>query len=167
MENKLFLVCPFSCVENFIRKKYGTNSFFITSMAAQSQFHDIKYLETIKETMTTENIRRLFIVNDISCRFINRFLKGERILDTPAEKNIQNIFIDNYSTIMRQPSLTEKAQVLAALNIRQQAHEILENELFKSHMLRNKIVVKGLITTKSKDKIVEINLFTDDLSIVN
>ena len=39
MSNKLFLVCPFSSMENFIREKYGDNVFFMTAMAAILNFN--------------------------------------------------------------------------------------------------------------------------------
>lgn len=158
MSSKLFLVCPFSCMEPFIRKKFGNNIFFITSMATESQFHNIPYLEFVKNTIACENISQIFIVNDTSCRFINGILTGKKSLGTAAEENIQNVFINNYSLIMRQPSIADKAKTLAALNIKQQALEIWQNELFKRQIIQQNIHIRGLITNKSQNKIIEIAL---------
>ena len=167
MHNKLFLVCPFSCMENFIRTNYGADVFFITAMATVSQFHEIEYTEVIKNVIACENINQIFIVNDTSCRFINRVLNGEKTFGTAAEKNIQNIFINNYSFIMHQSSEIDKAKALAELNIKHQAFSMMENELFKPQITRKKIHIKGLITTKSENKIVELKLHTDKLYSLN
>ena len=48
MNNKLFLVCPFSNMENFIRKKYGPNIFFMTSIAGIFQSKDENYVKAIR-----------------------------------------------------------------------------------------------------------------------
>ncbi len=163
MNNKLFWVCPFSCMENFLRNNFGNECYFITSMATKSQFHEIEYLEAVKKLIIYEDITQFFIVNDTSCRFINSILKGDKTFGTPAEKNIQNILIDNFSIIKRQHSMAAKAKLLAQLNIKQQALEIVENELFNPLIIQNNILIRGLITTKSENIIKEISLITHEL----
>lgn len=145
-------------MENYIRDKYGDDIFFITGMATECLFHEIEYLEIIKDLITREKITEIFIVNDISCRFINSLIKNEKPFGIPSEEKLQNIFIDNYSLIMHQPSIADKAKTFAELNIRQQAVEIMGNELFKSQIIQNNLQIKGLITAKSENKITEIKL---------
>ncbi len=163
MNHTLFIVCPFSFMETFLRTRFGNDIFVLTTMTAESQFHEIEYIEVIKDTIIRENITQIYIVNDTSCRFINGMLKGETDFGSSAEKNLQNIFIDNYSFIMGQPSFFEKVKTIAALNVKQQAMEIMENELFKLQFNQNNIIVKGLVTTRSENKINEIKLFRNEL----
>ncbi len=163
ISRKLFLVCPFSSMEHFIRHNFGDEIIFMTAMATESQFHEIEYSEAIREIIVCENIEEMFVVNDTSCRFINGVLRGDKFCGTAAEKSIQNILIDNYSFVMQHQTLSDKVKALAALNIKQQAFEICANELFKPLIIQRGIEIKGLITTKSENKILAISLHSHEL----
>ncbi len=157
MSNKLFLVCPFSCMENFIRQKYGEDVFFLTAMAAAFQYSEEEYVAAIKDFITRENITEILIVNDTSCRFINSVLKKEKGFGTPVEKIIQEILIDNFPTIMQNQSLIEQQKQLASLNIKQQAKEIMKPELFLQQIIQNKICIRGVVTAKAENILIEQN----------
>ena len=156
MSNKLFLVCPFSCMENFIRQKYGDGIFSITAMAAVFQSEEQEYLEEVKALIERESITEIIIVNDTSCRFINNVLKNENGLDSPVEKMLRKIFTDNYSAIIQKPSLPEQKQMLDMFNVKHQANEMLKSILFQQNH-SNKIKLTGLVTTKANNRIKEIN----------
>lgn len=167
MPTKLFLVCPFSFMENYIHRKFGNNIFFITSITAEANFRKIDYLETIIDFIRREKIDEIIIVNDTSCRFLNCVIKNENTLGSNAEKNLQDLFIDNYSSIIQYATILERVKKLAELNIMHQANEILENELFKQQIITNGIEVKGLITTKSENKIIQILPNKYELASIN
>ena len=90
MNNKLFLVCPFSCMENFISNKYGDDVFFITAMGTIFQYDETEYLETIKQFIDRENITEIFVVSDTSCRFINNALKNDLVLEVILKRLLKN-----------------------------------------------------------------------------
>lgn len=155
MSNKLFLVCPFSRMENFIRQKYGDGIFFITAMAAVFQSEEQEYLEELKALIERESITEIIIANDTSCRFINSILKKENGFDSTAEKVLQEIFNDHYSDIIQHKSLHEQQGTLAMLNVKHQANEMLKSILFQQNH-SNKIKFTGLVTTKTSNRIKEI-----------
>ena len=157
MVNQLFIVCPFSCMETFLQNKYGNDIFFLTFSGAVFQFEDVNYVEVIRDFINRENITNTFIVNDTSCRFIKRVLETKKGFGTFSEEVMINLLIDNYSVVMQTKSLIEQKKALAELNIRRQVKEILSNELFLQPIIQNKINIKGLITTKAENKLIELN----------
>ena len=157
MNNKLFFICPFSQLEHFIREKYGDDVFFITALGAVFQFEDVNYVEVIRDFINRENITDIFIVNDTSCRFIKRVLEKEKGFGTFSEEAMINLLIDNYSVVMQTQSLIEQKKTLAELNIRRQVSEILSNELFLQTIIQENVRIKGHITTKAENKLIELN----------
>ena len=157
MNNKLFFICPFSQLEHFIREKYGDDVFFITALGAVFQFEDANYVEVIRDFINRENITDIFIVNDTSCRFIKSVIEKEKGFGTFSEEVMLNLLIDNYSVVMYNKSLIEQQKSLAELNVKQQAKEIMKSELFQQQIIQNKISIKGLITTKAENKLIELN----------
>lgn len=154
--SKLFLVCPFSCMESFIHEKYGDNIFFITAMASVFQFQQENDLDFIKDFIKRENVTEIFIVTDTSCRFINSILKKEKGFGTKAENIIQNLLLKNFSKFIQHKSLIEQRKYLATLIIRHQAQEVMKPELFLQQIFENKINLRGLITTKGNNEIIEL-----------
>ena len=145
MNNKLFLVCPFSCMENFIRQKYGDDVFFITGIAAGLQLNEEGYAAVIKDFISRENITEVFIVNDTSCRFINNVLNNENSFGTHSEAVIQNLFDENFYSLLKGKTLNEQQVILAELNIKRQAKEMMKPDLFLNQITKGKICIKGLI----------------------
>ncbi len=158
MHNTLFFICSFSQLEHFIREKYGDDVFFITALGDVFEFEDANYAEVIRDFIKRENITDIFVVNDTSCRFIKRVLEKEKGFETFSEEVMINLLIDNYSVVMQTNSLIEQKKTLAELNIMRQVKEILSNELFLQPIIQNKISIKGLITTKAEDKLIELNI---------
>ena len=158
MNNKLFFICPFSQLEHFIRDKFGDDVFFITALGVVFQFEDANYAEVIRDFIKRENITDIFVVNDTSCRFIKRVLEKEKGIEIISEEIMINLLIENYSVVMQTNSLIEQKKTLAELNIMRQVKEILSNELFLQPIVQNKISIKGLITTKAEDKLIELNI---------
>ncbi|MEW5844151.1 MAG: carbonic anhydrase [Bacteroidota bacterium] len=157
MSNKLFLVCPFSCMENYIRTNYGDDVFFITAMAAVFQSEEQEYIQDIAALIAGENITQIFVVNDTSCRFINNVLKKESGFDTPAEKILQKIYSDNHSSFPHGQPLPEQQKTLAMLNVKQQADEIMK-QLVSQQRHFGKIKITGLVTMKASNSMTEINI---------
>lgn len=157
MSNKLFLVCPFSNMENFIREKYGDDVFFITAMAAIFQFQEKKYLQAIRDFIIRENITEIYIVSDTLCRFINSAIKKEIAHAGYSEGIIQKLFADNYAVVMDNKSLEKQQIKLAELIVQHQAEELRRPDLFQQQIIQNNISIRGIITTKSENGIIQLN----------
>lgn len=158
MKNKLFLICPASRTESFIKEQYGQRVFFLTALGAVFNFQEINYVEALEHFLKREAIEEIFIVNDTSCPFMKSILEQEKGFETKAEQIMLDLLIENYSTIMAGTSLNDKKKNLAKLNIQRQALDILSNELLLSTISQSQIRLKGLITTKEKGQLEEVKL---------
>ncbi|RYU93373.1 hypothetical protein [Emticicia agri] len=96
MANKLFIVCPFSGLETFIRKKYGNEVFFLTYAGTVLETHDFVYNLGVKHLIFKERIKTIYIVNDTSCRFINSIIKRKKLAGLTCEKVIEELYIEYY-----------------------------------------------------------------------
>ena len=158
MTNKLFLICPGSQLEAFIKEEYGPNAYFLTALGTVFNFQEIKYVEALGDLLQREAIEEIFIVVDTSCRFMNSILQQQKGFGTKAEQALLDLFIDNYSTIMAGASELDRKKNLAKLNIQRQALDILSHEMLLSAITHPQISLKGLITTKGKGKLEEVEL---------
>jgi carbonic anhydrase len=158
MNRKLFLICPDARVEHFLRTKFGGESIFLTALGAVFNFRAIQYIEDLSDYLHRERIEEIFIVNDLSCRFIDRILRKERNFGTYTEEVLQDLLIDHYHAIMQQPTLKDQHERLAAYNIDRQAREILSNELLQQQIVASDILIKGLITNQKENRLTEIHL---------
>ncbi|MFT5778226.1 MAG: hypothetical protein ACI837_001182 [Crocinitomicaceae bacterium] len=133
MSNKLFLVCPFSCMEPFLRSKYGNDIFFLTAPGAILSSQNYGDDEAIRDFIVREKIATVYIVNDSSCRFINGIIKNDKLFGLPAEKIIEDIYIDYYLSDFKNQSLANQQLKLAELTSRNQVNEIGNSILLGWH----------------------------------
>jgi carbonic anhydrase len=143
--NKLFLVCPFCQMENFIIKHYG-KVFFLTAPAAMFDFKSYS-LQAIKEFITKENIKEIYLVGETSCNFTKNIMDDENHSGLECEIEIENLKSDNDSLF----SLTEKM-------LKEQANELRSNNLFGKEIEDGNILLHILIIDKGENRIKEIAL---------
>lgn len=156
MANKLFIICPFSGIESFLQNKYGNNIYFLTYSGAVLQQWDLDYMLEVKHFIFRERIKKIYIVNDTSCRFLNAIIKKNKILGFHSEKIIEDLYIEYYLSEFKDQSLFSQQQKLAELNIKNQVDEIMNSTLFKEYIDEFSIEIKGLITSKEKKLVKEI-----------
>lgn len=156
MNNQLFIVCPFSCMENFIKKKYGNDIYFLTSSVAILQDEDLEYVSEVKEFISREKIKTIYFVNDTSCRFINGIVHKNKLYGLKSEKLIEELYIDNYISCFKDQPLLNQKYMLAELNVNNQINRILNFTLLGDYITEFNIKVKGLITSKNAHKLLEI-----------
>jgi hypothetical protein len=75
MSNQLFIVCPFSNLENYLNVEYANESYFLTSSIGILLNEDFEYASELKQFIYRENIKTIYFVNDTSCRFINGIIQ--------------------------------------------------------------------------------------------
>ncbi len=158
IKNKLFLICPVSHMEPFIKDRYGWDGYFLTAPGAVFNFQEIDSSEALKDFIERKAIKEVFIVNDTSCPFIKSILEKEKGFESKAEQVMLNLLIDNYSQIMAGASLAERKVMLATMNIQRQALDLFSNELLQPLLKRSQIRVTGILTTKEKGWLKEVNV---------
>lgn len=156
MSNKVFLVCPFSNMEHFIRKIYGSDVFFMTGIGGVLSSRDQEYLISIRDFLKNNRIESIYVVSDTDCRFINNIIYREPLYGTTAENLIESIYLDHFSEISKEPTSYDQKRKLAELNVRNQASEISKNTILQTQLIENNTKIIGLVTTKSTNSHVEV-----------
>lgn len=164
MENQLFIVCPFSCMEAYLQKRYGKDIFFLTYSAGVIQLNDHEYLEVIEQFILREGIKKIYLVNDTSCRFLNSIIEQNKMTGLASEKELENLYIEHYFSLFKDKSIVYQQNKLAELNIKNQAMEMFKSSLGNC-ILESGIEIKGLITTKQKDLIKELQIDTREAAV--
>lgn len=158
IKNKLFLTCPISQMEPFIKERYGWDGYFLNAPGAVFSFEDIDYSEALRDFLEQRTIKELYIVNDTGCLFIKSILEGGQGFETKAEQVMRNLFIDNYFEIMGKESLADRTIALATRNLERQAQDIVSNDLLWPVLHRLQIRVSGVLTTKKKGSLKELTI---------
>jgi carbonic anhydrase len=149
MPKPLFIICPFSCIEPVLQKKFGDAILFLTSPIASIDTSDANFLRSIKCILNTEEITEIKIVNSTSCRFINSVVKGSLKADFQALEMLEKLHQNNSKYDFSGLSQEEKAYKLAEANITFQTLEILQSNILGSYILKNDIGIEGLIISKN------------------
>jgi hypothetical protein len=132
-------------MENLIIKHYG-KVFFLTAPAAMFDF-ERDSLQAIKEFITRENIREIYLTGETSCNFTKNIMDDENHSGLQCEIEIENLKSDNDSLF----TLTEKM-------LKQQANELRNNHLFGNEIEDGNILLHILIIDKGENRIKEIAL---------
>ncbi|OYZ01367.1 MAG: hypothetical protein B7Y37_06765 [Sphingobacteriia bacterium 28-36-52] len=155
MNNKLFIVCPFSCVENKLKKKYGSNAFFISSPGAIIPYNDQLFIEVLKGELVRNNINEIYFVNDASSRIINSVILNKDLFGLDAEYWVESIYKKVFTKSLKGRSIQYKQFRLAELIAQNQKNEFLANGVFTDLIIDEKILVKTLVISSSMQFIKE------------
>lgn len=156
MDHKLFLVCPFSCMEHFLRQKYGANSFFMTATGGVFQLDENEILAELKYFIRRQKINEIFIVSDISCRFINNAINGGLTNGYYSEIVIQKLLEDNYNFVIENKTIQDQQIKLAELIVKRQSSELKKANCLQQEIVQNKILIRELVTSKNSDQILQL-----------
>ena len=158
MNNKLFIICPFSQMELYLQKKFGNEIYFITAPASIIQWNQKEYINAIGDFIKRENIREIYLVNDTDCRFISNIINKKKLYGLYSEKIVETIYIEHLFSCFKNMSLSENKFKLAELNINCQIEELMKPGVLGVQILNNHIELKGIITTKNENSYKEINI---------
>jgi hypothetical protein len=146
-ENKLFIICPFSNIEHFLRKEYGDDILFMTYSAGIIQYDNIDFLSSVKDIIINEKINKIFFVNDIKCRFINNTLQKNND-QSYAFQILQEYYVSHYFSMFHNQSLQRQQYNLAKINLFMQIQEFSNSYIFKELIELEKTEIQGIITDK-------------------
>jgi carbonic anhydrase len=164
MKNKLFLICSKNNLEHFVRVKYGDKSYFLNVLGAVFNPRQSSSFNELISIITKEDIKELFIVNDISCTLIDNTFKHS-IPTTYAEKVLLDLVIDNYTNFASLNSLKDKKMLLAELNVKRQMDELLSSDYLLQQVVLQKLRIKGLVTSKAEGKLMGVNMYKKETAI--
>lgn len=143
----LFLVCPFSCLEQPLKRKFGKQHFFLTSPAAVFGWNEIDHLIAIRDVIVKQEIKEICVVADTSCRFINTVIQRNKPFGLPAEKVLIELYINYYFACFKDRTIAHQQYQLAKLSVQQQIDELTEVPFIGQCITEQNITVKGLVSS--------------------
>jgi carbonic anhydrase len=151
-------------METYLQKRFGKDIFFLTYSAAVIDGNDDGYLAEIEQVIIRENIKKIYLVNDTSCRFINGIIERNEMAGLTSEKVLEDLYIENYFSVFKDKSIVYQQNKLAELNIKNQAIELM-NSMLGNCIHESGIELKGLITTKHKGLIKELQIDPSEAAV--
>lgn len=148
-KTKLYLICPDCHIEQSIRQKYGSNSYFLTALGAVFDVSEFEYIEEVNRLINNKTISEIVIVNDIHCTFICNTIEKDKNHGTRAEEVLENLIVNN-SFRFRKIGLIEQTR----LNIYRQGYDLLNVAFIGNKIVDRVIGLSGLIYNR-KNSIFE------------
>ena len=123
MSNTLFIVCPFSFMENTLKRKFGSNIYFVSCPGAIIPYKDDSFVELLKEAIIINRIKRVYFVNDTACTILNSVLSNKTLFGLNAEFLIQSLCNAVYDKSLKGRTLQYQQFRLAEINLQYQPME--------------------------------------------
>lgn len=156
-KEKLYLICPDCHIEQAIRKKYGSNSYFLTALGSVFDISEFEYAEEVNQFIKNETISEIVIVNDIHCTFIRNTIENDKNHETNAEKVLQQLMLNNTSAF-NQCEQSDQKRLLARLNIYRQAYALLDVTFIGNKITDGIINLSGLIYNRENYEFEKLKL---------
>lgn len=149
MSNILFIVCPFSMMEYTLKRKFGSNCFFLSCPGAIIPYNDECFINVMKESLIINNITCIYFVNDTSCIILNNIILNKPSHGLEAEYLVNSLYYHAANSNFKSSSLLYQQFKLAELNLHSQKEAFLSNGLFTNLVIDQKIKIKTLVTNKA------------------
>ncbi len=146
--NILFITCPFCQLEHFLRAKFGEKVFFYTVPGGVLNFQTDETLGLI-EFLKREQITDIYLVNDVSCNFIEGTINGKQEFGLNCEKQFREL-LKKLSADFENLHLKEKKELLAKTNVFAQLDYLNTQNFLKDEITQVKIGVHGMLTDKNR-----------------
>lgn len=157
MNRILFIVCPFSSTEAFLRKAFGDGHCFLTVPGAIPDLEDPFTLETIRNLIVEKGVRSIRVVNDASCRFIEAVVEGGEMKGMPAVGRIAEAFATTGLDRAEGLSRTVLKTRLAECNVIRQLERMEDTPALKETMTVFGVRSKGIVTCLESGLIMDLN----------
>jgi len=156
MSNKLFISCPLSQLEPFVRSKVGYDILSFSCSGILIQYPGSPILEQLKELIYSENVSHITLVVDTDCKFLNAVREPANRLGLPTEKWIMDAFAfplpGNFSDL----SIYDQQLHLATQHVQEQGRQLyaaLSSAFFLSDIT---LEIAGWVTTSRTNSLREI-----------
>lgn len=146
--NCLFIICPFCQLEYFLRAKFGEKVFFYTVPGGVLNFHTDETF-WLSEFLRREQITDIYLVNDVSCNFIEEAINGKQEFGLNCERQFREL-LKKLSADFENLYLKEKKELLAKTNVLAQLDYLKTQNFLKDEIPQDKIRVHGMITDKNR-----------------
>ena len=143
--NGLFLVCPFSQMENFITNHFG-EVFIFTAPASIFSLEDKEAVDEMKIILRNERITDIYLAIDTGCRFIRNAIAGNNLPDFTCEEIIAEL-----------KNANDDAFSLSRKIVLHQLKELNSAKLIAEEIKAFNISLHGIVTSKKENKAMKVS----------
>lgn len=158
MKKILFLVCPFSQSEAFIKKTVPGSHFYMTGMGGYINFEEERFTDAITKIIIKEDIESIHLVQNADCRFIDEVLSDNKNLEYPIQYVLNKLFVENEYQLKRMDSKYQMSIHLASMMIKKVSANIQKSNLLNKIIESKKIEMMGMLIEPSANKISSFSL---------
>ena len=155
MNNQLFIVCPFSNLEHWVKKQYGQDVLFLSVPAGLVPPSDDTFREDLKRIITENNITEIYVANEVSNPFIQSVIdesyKRDIALLNPVADLKEEFWMERFAGLSRQQQKLKLAELLI-----EQSIEMLQNISLSMQSSDFSIQIRGVVISKKAGFIKEL-----------
>ncbi len=146
MKNRLFLVCPHCYTEDAVREHFDGDLYFITALGASFSNWEHEYESMIKNLCSIKNINEIYIINEVSCCFINNDAKFD---DLTAE------LISGSRALEKTIKVPKRTNMEAArINIKKQISHLMDIFRFDYNTGKESLKLGAFIFLREENKFI-------------
>lgn len=158
MSKKLFLICPFSCVEPYLRKVYGELIYCMTLPGVNIAGEAEEQLEAIDYLIRQEKITDVFVVSDLDCPFIKNIVENKPSGTWPFETIMQDIYISRYPTDFKDKNRLFRKIKLSEIYVSFQASKLADLLYQQKYHTADQLKIKAVMSCRSQNLLKEFTI---------
>lgn len=145
MQKSLYLVCPLGFAESYIQRKFGLHHYFLTALGSVFRFQEVRFVEAVVEFLKNGPVAQIILVHNLDCPLKKKIINHSRELDSYAEKELFELYIDHYYQINPLESEQEKVRELALLHIGSLCQKLARHPLIEGVLREEGIGIGGML----------------------
>lgn len=161
MDAKLFLVCPFSFMEPYIQKTFGSEHYFLTALAVNFEFDHPNWGATVKGVVEDNEVAEIVLVQDLSCKFLTAAVKKQELLIDDQQLELVNLLEQHAEEVFITESVLCQKEVLAERYLKHQLNRLSALPELKEGVTSGSLKIKGLLTDKVGETFRELKVSLD------
>lgn len=156
MNNRLFIVCPFSNIENMLKKHFGHDSVFLSVPAGLVSATDVNFQEDLKGIVARNNIGEIFVANEVSNSFIisvlNETYKRDIRFLNPVADLKEEFWLERFAGLTTKQQTLKMAELVVEQSVETLQSILLSIQVESSLPAR----VRGIVLSKEAGFIKEM-----------
>jgi hypothetical protein len=153
MQRNLYLVCPIGFSESYIQRKFGMHHYFLTALGSVFQFQEVRFIEAVADFLRKGQVEEINLVHNLDCPLKKKIIGHSQELDSRAEKQLFDLYIDHYDRINRCESEREKVRELALLHMERFIPTLAGHPLLARVIAEEGIRMNGMLIDTQAQKI--------------
>ena len=162
MRPTLFIVCPFSDLEHFLRRAFANQILFLSAAGGIVRHRELECCTAIETLLRTRPIGTICVVNERSCPLINAVIQRKKRIANLALESLEELYLEHLFTDFHQHPLVQQQCRLAELNVKRQINHLLASPLLSPLIKESAVAISGLVTSCKHKLIHEITTGTNN-----